>query len=109
VVGIEPSRAGGLPARKWQLPPDIVQVIEHHSNPDFRGDYWPISLLVGYCALHAGAFFPGNQSVIESDFPSVLGIEESIVNICKQALVKDIEGIGDMAQLLSGKGSENVQ
>jgi HD-like signal output (HDOD) protein len=107
VVGIEPCRAGGLLARKWHLPEDIVNVIEHHADPGYRDEYWPITLLVGYCARHAGLLFSGKGSANNPEFPAVLGINEAIVEKGKQMLVKNIEGIDEMALLLSGNGSGN--
>ncbi len=107
LTGIEPGRAGGLLARKWHLPEDIVNVIEHHADPAYRDEYWPIALLVGYCARHAGTMLSGNGSPDYLQIPAVLGIKDAIVEEEKLTLVKKIEGINEMALLLSGNGSGN--
>jgi HD-like signal output (HDOD) protein len=56
--GMDQAQAGGWLARKWHLPRDIVCVMEHHKLTDYRGEFWPIVLLVGYAERQASRLIP---------------------------------------------------
>ncbi len=105
VLGIDACRAGGLLARKWHLPDDIVCVIEHRDDFGYRGDYWPIVLLVGYCARQARALYSGDETGNEQGLIDLLGICEASLDKERRATISNMEGIREMALLFSKNGS----
>jgi HD-like signal output (HDOD) protein len=107
VLGIDPRRAGGLLARKWHLPEDIVRVIECREDSSYGGDFWPIVLLVGYCARQAGSLYSGDEFVDERDLMGRLGISEASLEKEKRATIGNLAGIREMAVLFSRNGSIN--
>ncbi|HKZ18279.1 MAG TPA: HDOD domain-containing protein [Geobacteraceae bacterium] len=107
VLAIDTCQAGGWLARKWHLPEDIICVIDHHKNCGYRNDFWPIVLLVGYCARSAKALFFGTRSGQEPEIPALLGICEEAAESQRRKAIRDIEGISEMAALLSGNGPGN--
>jgi HD-like signal output (HDOD) protein len=60
LLGTDHHRAGGWLARKWRLPPEIVDVIEHHHERD-RLHYWDLTRLVGFCARWSERWLGGNK------------------------------------------------
>ncbi|MDD2335826.1 MAG: HDOD domain-containing protein, partial [Geobacteraceae bacterium] len=76
VLGMDQTQAGGWLARKWHLPRDIVCVMEHHKMVDYRGDFWPIVLLVGYAERQALRLFTIGTVTREPELESLLGIGE---------------------------------
>lgn len=78
VLGLLPTQAGGWLARKWHLPRDVVFVMEHHKEKEYRGDFWPISLLVGYCERQAQRLFTGTGICPEPETEALLGIDREI-------------------------------
>jgi HD-like signal output (HDOD) protein len=101
VLAIDTCQAGGWLARKWHLPEDIICVIDHHSNSGYRKDFWPIVLLVGYCARNANALFFGTNAGHEPELLALLGISEEAAVRQRRKAITDMEGISEMAALLS--------
>lgn len=46
IIGTDHCDVGGWLARKWQLPPHIVAVLEHHLQQDYSGEHGPLVRLV---------------------------------------------------------------
>jgi HD-like signal output (HDOD) protein len=49
------AEVGGWLGRKWHLPEEVVLVMEHYSDPCYRGDHWQLVQLVGFAARWAAA------------------------------------------------------
>jgi HD-like signal output (HDOD) protein len=49
LLGTDHHLAGGWLTRKWQLPTEVVAVIEHHHDLTFRSQHWELPLFIGYC------------------------------------------------------------
>jgi HD-like signal output (HDOD) protein len=107
VLSIDICQAGGWLARKWHLPEDIVCVIDHHNNSGYRNGFWPIVLLVGYCARSANSLFFRKPFRHEPELLSLLGISQDLAERQRRKAIDDMEGISEMAALLSGNGSGN--
>jgi len=107
ILGIAPSQAGGLLARKWHLPEDFVCVIEYHDDPGYEGEFWTIAHLVGCCARLAGSFYGNRGFGDESGLTERLGITEASLEKVKLAAIGNLEGIREMAMLFSKNGSVN--
>ncbi|MDP1957605.1 MAG: hypothetical protein Q8J75_05465, partial [Rhodocyclaceae bacterium] len=44
---------------KWHFPRQLLLVMEHHYNPAYRGDHWPLVLLQGLAAHWANCVIGG--------------------------------------------------
>jgi HD-like signal output (HDOD) protein len=49
-TGVDHHAVGGCLARQWQLPDEVISVIESHHVADFNGDHWPLVRFIGACA-----------------------------------------------------------
>ncbi len=101
VLGMDQGQAGGWLARKWHLPRDIVCVIEHHKDTDFRGDFWPIVLLVGYAERQAIRLFTKGAMRSEPEFESFLGLERATLDRMQLTLDGQLEDLHSMASLMA--------
>jgi HD-like signal output (HDOD) protein len=106
-LGIDQYTAGGWLARKWHLPRDIVAVIEHHHDRGYRGEHWPIVLLVGYCARLAEGLFTGTAAADDRNVLQVLGMDEATADRERSALERQREVISDIAAIPSEKGARH--
>jgi len=48
LLDMDHNRAGAILAHQWRLPDEIVAVIKHHHDPEYRGSYWKNALVIGY-------------------------------------------------------------
>lgn len=104
VLGIDQNQAGGWLARKWHLPRDIVCVMEHHKDTGYRGDFWPVVLLVGYCERQAKRFFQRDSMLQEPEIEALLGINEATVEKMGYRIECQIDDIHSMASLIATGG-----
>ncbi|MGC9196643.1 MAG: HDOD domain-containing protein [Syntrophobacteraceae bacterium] len=103
-LGIDHEKLGGLIARKWKFPPEIVSAIEHHHNPEKAGPYENISSLV-YLADNMANFFSEkteeqHPKVFDAESDSVFKkytITRKIVEDCRQELKTNL---ADIAKVL---------
>jgi HD-like signal output (HDOD) protein len=101
VLGIDQYMAGGWLARRWHLPEDIITVIDHGEEPGYKGEFWPLVLLVRYCAWQASDLFCGREATMRTDFPQVLGIASAAGEKARNAVAAQIEEIGALALKMS--------
>ncbi|MDD2321066.1 MAG: HDOD domain-containing protein [Geobacteraceae bacterium] len=101
VLGMDHAQAGGWLARKWHLPRDIVCVMEHHKEVDYRGDFWPIVLLVGYAERQAVRLFTDGALQREPQFEAILGIGEESLEKMQRTLDGQLEDLHAMATLMA--------
>lgn len=101
VLGMDQAQAGGWLARKWHLPRDIVCVMEHHKQLDYRGDFWPIVLLVGYAERQAVRLFREGALAREPEFESLLGIGEPVLEKMHLTLDGQLDDLHTMAALMA--------
>jgi len=101
VLGMDQAQAGGWLARKWHLPRDIVCVMEQHKLPEYRGDFWPIVLLVGYAERQAGRLFSEGAVAREPEFESLLGIGEPALEKMHLTLDGQLDDLHTMAALMA--------
>jgi HD-like signal output (HDOD) protein len=50
VLGTDHHQVGAWLAHRWHLPADVVLVMQHHQELEYRGPHWPTVLVVGCCA-----------------------------------------------------------
>jgi HD-like signal output (HDOD) protein len=101
VLGMDQAQAGGWLARKWHLPRDIVCVMEHHKMVDYRGDFWPIVLLVGYAERQALRLFTNGTVMREPELESLLGIGEPALEKMQLTLDGQLDDLHSMAGLMA--------
>ncbi len=104
ILGIDQNHAGGWLARKWHLPRDIVCVMENHKDIAYRGDFWPVVLLVGYCERQAKRFYQLKGMIPEPEIEAVLGINEATVEKMGYRIECQMEDINSMASLMATGG-----
>jgi HD-like signal output (HDOD) protein len=49
-IGINRFQAGAILTHKWHLPKEVVAMIEHHNNPQYKGEHSGVALLIGACS-----------------------------------------------------------
>lgn len=101
VLGVNQLQAGGWLARKWHLPRDIVLVMEHHKDSGYRGDFWPVVLLVGYCEQQSQRLFDGGAFSFEPETGALLGIEPAVFDRIHATLDGRLEDLLSMASLMA--------
>jgi HD-like signal output (HDOD) protein len=79
VLGIDHYEAGVWLGGKWHFPRDLLLVMEHHYNPAYRGDHWPLVLLEGLAARWANQILDGRAHLDpESEAARELGLPEEV-------------------------------
>jgi len=75
VLGVDHYQAGVWLGSKWHFPRDLLLVMEHHYNPAYRGDHWPLVLLEGLAARWANQVIDGTENLgDETETLSLLGL-----------------------------------
>ncbi len=62
-LGVDHYQAGVWLGSKWHFPRDLLLVMEHHYNPAYRGDHWPLVLLEGMAARWANQVIDGRDTL----------------------------------------------
>ena len=65
LIGIDRRRAGAILAKKWRIPEEVVSVIEHQHDLNYRGTHWQLCHLIGLCARWAHALALGQQVTVD--------------------------------------------
>jgi HD-like signal output (HDOD) protein len=100
-VGIDHLQAGSWLARKWHLPADIIRVMEFHKDSGYRGEYWPITVLVGYCERQSQLLFKEGIFRREQECEHLLGIDDALmVRVCDN-IEGQLEDLLSMASLMA--------
>lgn len=92
ILDMDHHQAGAWLAQKWQLPEDIVQVIQHHHYADYRGDHWRAALITGYCSRATRAWIMDQDELLpdESDVLKVLEIHpekmKKVADKCRERM-----------------------
>lgn len=71
-LGYDHYEAGIWLGSKWHFPRDLLLVMEHHYNPAYRGDHWPLVLMEGLASRWANRIIDGR----EDDFAGEAAILE---------------------------------
>ena len=79
-LGVNHSEVGAWLARKWHLPTMIIPVMEHYLADDYRGEQWPLVVLIGFCARWSAAAVRGGD---EEDYPCLSELEPLGVDIAQ--------------------------
>lgn len=77
---IDHYQAGVWLGSKWHFPRELLLVMEHHYNPAYRGDHWPLVLLEGLSARWANQILDGRERLDgEEESLVILGLAASAV------------------------------
>jgi len=80
VLEIDHYQAGVWLGSKWHFPRDLLLVMEHHYNPGYRGDHWPLVLLEGLAARWANQIIDACAEMSdEPEAMSILGLSPPAV------------------------------
>jgi HD-like signal output (HDOD) protein len=101
VLGILQTQAAGWIARKWHLPRDIVFVMEHHKDTGYRGDFWPVVILVGYCERQSQQLFEKGVFSFEPEITTLLGIDPDDLDRMRSTIYDRHEDLLSMASLMA--------
>jgi hypothetical protein len=79
--------------------------MEHHKEPEYRQDYWPIVQLVGFCKRQSENLLLGNETFTETSLLTSLGISDAGISTTRLALDRQMEDIKALASQMA-KGEE---
>lgn len=99
--GMDHHQAGGWLARKWHLPEDVVNVIENHHDRNYRGSYWQVVVLTGYCSRFADRLFQNQEPIMDEQLLSVLGVPVSQVEELSISMAGQWNELNEMAEIMS--------
>jgi HD-like signal output (HDOD) protein len=80
VLEVNHAEVGGWLARKWHLPPVVVAVMEHYSDPQYCGDERALVTLVGFAARWAAAAV---NLAEDDDYPCLSELQALNVDIAR--------------------------
>lgn len=80
VLELDHYQAGVWLGSKWHFPRDLLLVMEHHYNPAYRGDHWPLVLVEGLAARWANQIIDGFDTLRdEPEAMTLLGLSAPAV------------------------------
>lgn len=101
-VGMTYAEAGAILAYKWHLPNEVIGVIEHHLDADYRGEYWELSALIGLSVNLVTHDYTGGEWDDKSDrYISALQIEPDVIQKVSEIVHATKLEITSMAKVLS--------
>jgi HD-like signal output (HDOD) protein len=100
-VGIDQMQAGSWLARKWHLPTDIVRIMEYHKSPDYRGDYWPLAFLVGYCERQSQLLFTEGVFRRDQECETQLCLNDAVMERICSDISGQLEDLNSMSSLIA--------
>lgn len=102
VIGIDHHTAGGWLAHRWNLPTDIIIVMENYHFPEYRGQHWGASMAVGFCSRFVQWRVRNRDldPIIESTIRT-LAVPEKRLQTIFDRFEEQFEGIVGMAESLA--------
>lgn len=101
-VGMTYMDAGAILAQKWHLPEEVAVVSEYHLNPDYRGEFWELSALIGLSSNLVTHDYAGGEWDDESaQYITALKIEPDVIQKVSAIVHARKQDIISMARVLS--------
>jgi HD-like signal output (HDOD) protein len=101
-LGIDHYEAGVWLGGKWHFPRDLLLVMEHHYNPAYRGDHWPLVLLEGLAARWANQILDGRETLGDEDEATrELGLSDAATGILAGEMRGEIDRVRAVASTLA--------
>ncbi len=102
LLGVDHHETGSWLAHRWHLPNEVIAVMAHHHEPEYRGDAWPVSLLAGMCArMVQRRQVDGEEMPVEPESLEALGIPETRVERAWDACEGQRDELDEMAKLFA--------
>jgi HD-like signal output (HDOD) protein len=103
-LGATQYEAGVWVGSKWHLPEDILLVMEHHYDRNYRDKYWPLVLLEGLCARWASQIVGEREELSpETESLAALGLStERVEALWKQMRVR-LQSVQELSALFAQK------
>lgn len=80
VLGTDHYEAGVWLGSKWHFPRDLLLVMQHHYDTNYRGDHWPLVVIEGLAARWANQIIDGRDAMsLEPDPMTNLGLAPAVV------------------------------
>lgn len=98
---VDHYEAGVWLGSKWHLPEDILLVMKHHHDPDYRGEHWPLVVLQGLCARWSQQIMGEREMVCEPQPLAALGLTMQQVEKLWENMRTKLDAIREMALLFS--------
>jgi HD-like signal output (HDOD) protein len=102
ILEIDHYQAGVWLGSKWHFPRDLLLVMEHHYNPAYRGDHWPLVLLEGLAARWANRIIDRQTELgPESEAVEILGLPSNTADNLYRDLQNQLDRVGVIAATFS--------
>lgn len=99
---IDHYQAGVWLGSKWHFPRGLLLVMEHHYNPAYRGDHWPLVLLEGLAARWANQIVDARDTLAhEPEAMAILGLTQPAVEDLWQRMRNELGHIRIIATAFS--------
>ncbi len=100
VLGFNHPQIGAKIIEKWNLPPILVEAVQHHHQPQGADEYKKISYIVHLadaisCMLGIGLGCDGLMYVLEENTLDILGLSKEDVESIMSELVDKVFGTGE--------------
>lgn len=103
LLGLNHAQAGGILARKWHIPENIIAVIENNHNSSYQGDYWKMSLVVGISSRVANSIMmsPDKISMDSSDVLKRICVSPQMIERVVDKIKAQRDGIESLARIMA--------
>lgn len=102
LMGVDHHQVGGWLADRWHLPSEVVVVMEHHHEPDYRGVHWPYARLVGGCSRLAEWRLDHEAATLEdTGLLEDLGIAEGALATLRTVFEERFDSVRELASTLA--------
>lgn len=99
---IDHYQAGVWLGSKWHFPRDLLLVMEHHYNPGYRGDHWPLVLLEGLSARWANQILDGRDGLDdEEESLMILGLAAPAIADLRERMRDQLDRVHAIAVTFS--------
>lgn len=99
-VGVSYCQVGAWIGKQWNLPEELLTVIQHHRNSEYQAKHHAQVLLVGAAAKMVSGLFYENTTVTEYPGLAALGVDIEIQNNVFQYIQNKFEATRELAKAL---------
>ncbi len=101
-LGVDHHETGSWLAHRWHLPNEVIAVMSHHHETDYRGDAWTVSLLTGMCARMIQRHQEhGEETPSEPKSLEALGISASRLERAWDGCERQRDELANMAEMFA--------
>ncbi len=96
------AQAGSWLANRWDLPESACAVMAHYIDPDYRGDHWINSAIVGICTSWLDGLALGQPTWQQDTRIPALGISVDEVEQIGQTCLQKAEDVTQLSHVFAG-------